>query len=827
MIFLRRLFEHYKAYYTYGRPLPKYAGFVGTIGYPLFYFLYTDFLPQPYENLSIRLIAATLCLFVALQNYWPEKLKPYYLVYSYWTILYCLPFFHVFMSLKNHGNIVFIADSLMAVSFLVLLTDWRNTVAMLIIGTALGTLLYIVTTPNPTIPMDYVARLPTVILIVAGGSLFKLSDQLRTRTALAGSIAHEMRTPLGQLKYTLDDIERNLPTPTVQDFPQALPLQKLNALYQHLSQGQMAVKRGLQNIAMILDEVHAKPLDTASFTYCSAGKTTQKAIDEYSYETEEERRKVKLKIEKDFTFKGNETLYIFILFNLIKNALYYFKLHPHATLTITVNRPTIKVHDTGPGIAKDFLPDLFDAFKTLGKSEGTGLGLAYCKRVMHAFGGDIACVSSFGEYTEFTLSFPDIPQAELDAYQQNVLQRAQAILKGKRILVVDDNAIQRKIALHILDQLGCRSDDAENGQLALEKLGQAQYDLIVMDLNMPVLDGYATAASIRAGVVPTQKNIPIVAYSTESVYMVQVKTRKVGMNDFISKSCSRLEFTEALAHTLERSAQAIQNEAMVALLAGKTVLLAEDNSLNRTLLKANLQACQIQVIEAEHGHAVLEKLAKHPLPDLILMDINMPGLNGLETTRAIRAHSSVYRQIPIIALTGNSSEASIQAAYAAGVDDFLTKPVETALLCEKLSRQFSLKQNEENEALPTLRQITATAQTPIAEINAPLLNGARLEEMRSIDMLESCVPYYLAQTDILLNRLNQSVVKQDFELAHQTLHTFLGISGDIGASALHQLIRRIYPPVENGHWPSEENWLKEITALSEKTNAALRKDYMP
>jgi CheY-like chemotaxis protein len=828
MKFLRGLFEHYKTYYSYGRPLPRSAGIVGAIGYPSFYFLYTGFVPQPYESLSIRLIAGTLCLFVALQKYWPARLKPYYLAYSYWTILYCLPFFHVFMSLKNHGSIVFIADSLMAVFFLVLLTDWRNTIAMLVIGTVLGTLLYIVTTPDPTIPMDYVARLPTFILIVLGGSLFKLSEkqiqaeQLRTKTALAGSIAHEMRNPLGQLKYTLDNIERMLPTPTVSDFPQALPPQKLGALYQHLSQGKTAVNRGLQSIAMILDEVHAKPLDTANFAYFPAGKTSQKAIDEYGYETEAERSKVSVKIDNDFTFKGNETLYLFILFNLIKNALYYFKLHPQAALTITVDRPTIKVRDTGPGIPKDFLPDLFDAFQTSGKADGTGLGLAYCKRVMRAFGGDIRCASTLGEYTEFTLHFPEVSQAELKLYQQSVAQSAEASLKDKHILVVDDNAIQRQITQRILNALGCHIDEAANGQLALEQLNRAQYDLIVMDLNMPLLDGYAAAASIRAGVVLGQKDIPIVAYSSESAHMAQVKARKVGMNDFVSKPCSPVKLIEALAHTLEHAAQTLRVN-VAALLAGKTVLLAEDNELNRMLLKANLQAWGMHVIEADQGYAVLEQLEEFPLPDVILMDINMPGLNGLETAQAIRSQRSAYQQIPIIALTGDSSEASLQAAYAAGINDFFTKPVETAVLCEKLGQLFLLKRDEENPA--SGRQMNAVPEASGIEISVPLLNAARLEEMRSIDMLDSCVPYYLAQTEIVLNRLKHSVSVQDFDALHQTLHTFLGMSGDVGATALHQLIRRIYPSVENGNWPGEEDWLAQIEALSEKTCQALREGY--
>jgi hypothetical protein len=157
MRFVSNLFEHYKIYYVFGRLAHlRAAGIVGSIGYPLFYVIYLKVLHQPYEDFPVRLIATVGCLFLALKDRWPENLKPYYLAYSYCVICYCLPFFHVFMTLKNHGGMVLIADSFMAVFFLVLLTDWRNTLVMIIVGGGLGTLWYVLTTPNPSIPMDYV-----------------------------------------------------------------------------------------------------------------------------------------------------------------------------------------------------------------------------------------------------------------------------------------------------------------------------------------------------------------------------------------------------------------------------------------------------------------------------------------------------------------------------------------------------------------------------------------------------------------------------------------------------------------------------------------------
>lgn len=417
MKYPRKLFASYEDYYSHRKGILRYAGFVGAIGYPLFYLIYTRILPQPYESLTIRLIASVACAVTALPEHWPARFRKYYFAWSYGALLFCLPFFHVFMSLKNHGDLVFIADSFMAVFFLVLLTDWRNTVAMLCLGTVLGTGLYIATTAQPHLPVDYVARLPTFILVVIGGSLFKFSERqlqdakLRVATALAGSIAHEMRTPLSRIQYSLDMASRALPEPATDPTAQPLARKQINDLYAYLSQGQLAVERGLQVIAMTLDEVNAKAIDSNRFAFIRAADAVQKALSEYAYETEEEREIVSLSVVEDFVFRGDETLFIFVLFNLFKNALYYHRLYPGMKLVVTVNERDVSVTDTGPGIPKTVLPRLFDSFQTSGKVGGTGLGLAYCKRVMTAFNGDIVCDSVEGEGSRFTLRFPRAEQS--------------------------------------------------------------------------------------------------------------------------------------------------------------------------------------------------------------------------------------------------------------------------------------------------------------------------------------------------------------------------------------------------------------------------------
>lgn len=832
----KTLAQHYRNYHAHNEATLRYGGMVGALSFPCFYFFYTQILHQYDSHLFIRILGALLCFALALKNSWPKKLQPYYVGYSYWVILYSLPFFHVFMSLKTQGEMSFLADNFMAVFFMVLLTDWRNTLVMLILGSGAGGLLYFFTTPEPTIPTAYLAQIPTFILIIIGGSLFKFSEKrietekkIRAITALAASIAHEIRNPLGQIKYSLDNISHTLPPPGAANSTYPLKTQHLDDLYQHVAVGKLAIKRGLQIISMILDEVKSKSIDANNFTYLQAAEVTKKAINEYSYETEGERSKVRLKIFRDFTFKGEETLYIFILFNLLKNALYYFKQHPSATITISIDNPTITVTDTGPGIHAHRLGQLFESFKTEGKAGGTGLGLSYCKRVMEAFNGNIYCTSEVGKYTKFTLEFPEISQQELEAQEQTVLQRAQSIFKGKRLLVVDDDATLRNTTVQMLSNLDAQIiDEAENGQIALNKCEYTSYDLIVLDLNMPQMDGYAVAEKIRAGVIPHCQFIPIVAYSSEPIYMAQAKIQKVGMNDLINKPCSQLELITALTQALEEAEREKNQEATARALSGKVALLVEDSDYNRFITKNYLEEWGMCVIEAGNGQAALEQLKIHLKIDIVLMDISMPGMDGLETARLIRSQSSTHTNVPIIALTGYSDEASMQAAQQAGMNDFLIKPFESSLLLNKLGTCLSINPSEHYDgfiASQTRKELRLIASSPLnmerpTLDDMPLLNKGRLEEYKRLGLLGH-LGNYSEETHALLKQLYASTASKNFDAMHDALHSLLGFNGTAGALALHEFIKYLYQFVLQGQWPREENWLEKIKDLSTRTAQAL------
>lgn len=817
---LQRLFSHYVEYHRHGPLMLRYLSLLGFIFFPVYYlFRFTKQVPV-YDDWLLRVIDAVICLGLFLRDRWPEKWQRYYLPYSYAVLTITLPFTFMFTSLMNGGGSVAVGNMLMAAFLVLLLSDWRNTAVILITGIALGGLAYLLVDPTPQMPVDFFERTPILLAAVVGGSLFKaaLEDATAERVrsayaALAGSIAHEMRNPLAQIKHSLENIDNQLPQPK-HGSSQSLDAEELKALHRNVSAGEVAVRRGLQIISMTLDEVNARPADPSTFEFLSAAEVCAKAAQEYSYESEEQRSVVNLNVLKDFTFRGDETAFVFVLFNLIKNALYYLGPYPGTSLSIVVDDLQVRVRDNGPGISEKNLERLFEPFETAGKSGGTGLGLAYCRRVMRAFGGDITCVSVKGEFTEFTMQFPPVDEAEREEHRRATIAQARTVLAGKRILIVEDDPVQRMATRHKLGLLSLTAEleEAQDGQEALDKLRRRRYDIVLLDVRMPGMDGYGVAQTVRSEPGPNQE-VRILAYTSEPAHMAREKALRRGMDGFVNKPCAQLPLLAALQSVLQ---QARGRSGAGAALAGSRILVADDSTFNRKAVAAHLRNAGAIAIEADHGHAVLEQLQSLQAFDAVLLDLHMPGMDGLEVTRVIRSSESMWAGVPVIALTARSDEAAVAAARAAGMNGFLVKPVDQSLLYEELRKVITAGPSAQRTMAPPPRPPAVAA----AE-DESLLNLSRLESYKRLGMLGELVSDYLPEMARLLARLVDAAARDDKEGCLSALHTLLGMSGEAGAQALYRQVRQVYVPLlEDNRWPAE-GWVRELQSLAERSHAAL------
>ena len=811
---LRRLFAHYEEYHAYGPPRLKYMGYLGALTYTLFYFIrFTRTPVDLWDDIVPRALAVLLFLGLGLRDHWPDRIKRYYIPYSYLALLYCLPCFVVLLGLQRGGGVPAISNTFIILCFLVLLTDWRNTLVMLAMGVALAAAIYVASTPNPHVPMDLVRQLPAYTLIVIGGNLFKFSTEqidterrLRATQALAGSIAHEIRHPLSRLKLELQKIQQLLPRPGRAASYTLQPAQ-LNGLYQHVGESQLAVERGLQVISMTLDEVNAKPMEPAAFKVISAAEATLKAVQEYGYDNEEERDRVEVRIVEDFSLLGDETAYVFVLFNLVKNALYYAASWPQLRVVLTVEPQQVRVRDTGPGIPAQLLPRVFEPFRTAGKFGGTGLGLAYCERVMRSFGGSIECESVQGFHTEFTLRFPPVPEQVARLERLSALGAAQAVFAGRRLLVVDDDAMQRAATRQKLQSVTAAMDEASTGEEALAMAARRPYDLVLLDLNMPGLDGYTVAERLRMGQGATPADVAIVAHTAEPAHLASVKTQKAGMDGFVAKPSTQLALLQALVRALER---ADARRSPMPELAGRAVLVVDDSTWNRKAVAAGLQQAGLQAVQAGGAAEALQVLRTRTDWLAVVTDIQMPGMDGVELARAIM-RGEAGAPVPVIGLSAHCTAPVMQQGRDAGMCAFLDKPVEARALLEAL-----------RQCVAPARSAPA-ASPPLRVDEGPLLDRGRIESYCRIGMFEELIGDYLPEIGRVLDELEQSAARTDLEGCVQALHTLLGMSGEAGATALHRLVRRIYVGMaEEQRWPAGEGWVADIRELARETDQALR-----
>lgn len=406
-------------------------GLFGLVNYPLFFLYWHSLAPQQYTNAILRLVAVLLCIPLALTNYWPKRLKPVFPAYWFLSLLYCLPFFGTFMLLKNQASNMWLMNAMLVIFLLILLADWLMFSLLIALGTSLGIIAYSLTT-NASFHFIFTSHmsgaLSTYVLAIIIGVVFSkntsrniaimtLREQLSALNTMASSIAHELRTPLASIKLGITGLTRFLPT-LVQgykiakqhnlDVP-AIRNSQFNTIEKLCDTTALEVKTAFIIIDLMLNNVRQREIKPSDLEVLSMNACIHEALSRYPFKSDDERNLVSYNESNDFTFSGDVIYMTHILFNLIMNALYFIKAERKGNISIWLEQGervnTLYFKDTAKGAPAEMLEELFQDFFSK-KSGGTGLGLAFCKHVMKAFGGDIIVQSVVGEYMQFVLTFP-------------------------------------------------------------------------------------------------------------------------------------------------------------------------------------------------------------------------------------------------------------------------------------------------------------------------------------------------------------------------------------------------------------------------------------
>jgi signal transduction histidine kinase/CheY-like chemotaxis protein len=462
-----------------------------------------------------------------------------------------------------------------------------------------------------------------------------------------------------------------------------------------------------------------------------------------------------------------------ILLNLLSNAV---KFTAAGEVDLTVSATPLgderheihfAVRDTGIGIAADRFDRLFQSFSQVDASTtrrygGTGLGLAISKRLTELMGGRIWAESEVGKGStfHFTIAAESAPTLA-DAPWLDLA----ALLAGKRVLIVDDNRTNRRILRLQMEKWGLRARETESPAQALEWIRQGDpYDLALVDYQMPDMDGIALARAIRE--LPAARPIALVLLSSAGQALA-AETGAAGFATVLSKPVKLSLLQDRLAEILGGRAGPMPAPpgppAEPPVAAPLRILVAEDNPANQQVALRLLERLGHHAELAGSGRETLERLARSAY-DAILMDVQMPEMDGLETTRAICARWPAGERPRIIAMTAEAMAEDRQACLAAGMDDYVVKPVRL----ERLARALA-------ECRRRASPDAALDQGVLRELEADL-GGA--------EALRQVLAAYLDGTPRFLATLRDAAARDDAPRMAQAAHALKSSSAMLGATAL-------------------------------------------
>ncbi|MCW8330209.1 hybrid sensor histidine kinase/response regulator [Photobacterium sp. SDRW27] len=671
--------------YQYAEPNISLVGWMGFIGFPVYYVIWKYLFPQPYENLTLRL-ACSLLFFVViirrkLKPQWRNRMHLYYLV----VITLCLPFFFFYMLLMNNWSTVWLMSLMSAIFLHILLVhSTRVMFAQTVIGIVLAVACaWIAKGFRLDVTVDW-AHVPIFLFIYIFGNAFYFRNQVEHETKVSiakmfgAGVAHEMRNPLSGLYSSVGIIQSLIPNLKEEKKEiYQLSAEEVSLLQEVSDDAMKIIHDGNEAIDLLLASIDESRVSRATFRHHSAQKVVESAVESFSYRRSQDRLAISFDVCSDFEFLGNSTLLRYVMYNLLKNAFQHctsegFQIHVKLEAGEKVNR--IVVTDNGPGIAPGDIGKIFKDFYTTGKSGNFGLGLPFCKRVMCSFGGDIQCTSVPGEWCRFTMTFPSIQS-------ETVKDIRCELICQKSLLLVSDNDILIAVTKDRIRSLDLKLTLLDVATVLNKREHEFEYDLILIDLNS-IGQEHNHLDFIESQLPMTESQIAYLSHKPVK------KHKKTEFNPVWIKTETWLKNTDLVIESLLFDFHADVREPAqpkkIVQRSRSTIMIVDDSESLRKLTARLLETQGFDVIQHEDGKKAIEALDTDPV-DLILMDIEMPEMNGIEASRYIRTSGKEFSTVPIIAHTGDVSPVTLDSIRSSGMSDYIVKPAEKSQLLEKIS----------------------------------------------------------------------------------------------------------------------------------------------